>query len=718
MVAPTTPAPQQLSSDQFVKRARKLLDRGYFPLPVGRFDTKREQYKLPWIDGYHGFDAKRATENDIESWPAIVVQKIAEGQRGILSLGIVLPNNVLAMDVDAYKGEHVGAKLDYWATQFGPLPPTYRITARDDSSGIRLYRKPIDYYPQEIRNSGIDWIDQNHRFVMAPGSWHSHAVSKSYSLIVPETGERKVWMPPPASDLPELPESYVKGLESNPHGHRAGSLSDVRDFLDRHTSARRPGSIQGVESLWRRVIVEHGTHEALKQAADMGFNDAAAGNLDARQVYKLLGRLWKSTGRSMREFDDLICWQVIRSESLDSTVTSTKAARDYGTDTRKPMTTNSSAVSDPFDDDDDPFADDDNPLTEARAPIFTVMGPTDWAQPVEPTSFLIRQVLSSDTWGVNSGPEKSLKTHDNQAIAIAVSSGLSLYGHSDFSVKQPEQVLYIVGEGGNKQVRRVLHRMCAAYGLKLHDIQNDRSFPLEVWFGAAPLDSPLLRDELRAQLDRVQPKVVLMESFYNFHPREVSASNLYERGQVIDSYHKLIRSGGEDVVSLLTDHNKKGANELGLQNISMSGQAENSDSWIQRRHRRDPDVVNGDFWLTTSFNGRDWGGSIFDIDWHLGTFNHDLGTHDGQISWEVHRHGGTTGKAALSMDAHILTVITEKPWQLNRESLHRMNFGSRKAVVDSVKNLLQSKLISEDHVSGVRGKVFGPATGPAGGTAG
>lgn len=301
---------------------------------------------------------------------------------------------------------------------------------------------------------------------------------------------------------------------------------------------------------------------------------------------------------------------------------------------------------------------------------------------------------------------------------MAVSSGLSLYGHSDFSVKQPEQVLYIVGEGGNKQVRRVLHRMCAAYGLKLHDIQQDRSFPLEVWFGAAPLDSPLLRDELKEQLDRVQPKVVLMESFYNFHPREVSASNLYERGQVIDSYHKLIRSGGEDVVSLLTDHNKKGANELGLQNISMSGQAENSDSWIQRRHRRDPDVVNGDFWLTTSFNGRDWGGSIFDIDWHLGTFNHDLGTHDGQISWEVHRHGGTTSKAALSMDAHILTVITDKPWQLNRESLHRMNFGSRKAVVDSIKNLLQSKLISEDHVTGVRGKVFGPATGPAGGTAG
>ena len=44
-------------------------------------------------------------------------------------------------------------------------------------------------------------------------------------------------------------------------------------------------------------------------------------------------------------------------------------------------------------------------------------------------------------------------------------------------------------------------------------------------------------------LDRHQPDYVSMESFYNFHPAEVSAANLYERGQVIDAYHKLVRDG-------------------------------------------------------------------------------------------------------------------------------------------------------------------------------
>jgi len=267
--------------------------------------------------------------------------------------------------------------------------------------------------------------------------------------------------------------------------------------------------------------------------------------------------------------------------------------------------------------------------------IFCEFGPPEWAMPVAPTEFLIKGVLCRDTWGVNSGPEKSLKTHDNQAIAIAVATGINLYRNKLFPVTNIGKVLYIVGEGGQKQVFRVLHRMCHAYGINPTDVQKDPTFPLVVAFGAAPLDDDRLRDEIKSLLDRHQPDLVLMESFYNFHPAEVNAANLYERGQVIDSYHKLVREGSSDVVSLLTDHNKKGANELGLRNISMAGQAENSDSWIQRKHRHDPDVAAGEFWLTTSFNGRDWGGSVFDIDWHLGAFDHDAGSHVGDIGWHV-----------------------------------------------------------------------------------
>lgn len=69
--------------------------------------------------------------------------------------------------------------------------------------------------------------------------------------------------------------------------------------------------------------------------------------------------------------------------------------------------------------------------------------------------------------------------------------------------------------------------------------------------GAAPMNVPGFRDELVAMVDEHQPELVLIESFYNFHPSDVETGNLYQRGQVIDSYHRLVRgecTGGDVAV--------------------------------------------------------------------------------------------------------------------------------------------------------------------------
>lgn len=122
-------------------------------------------------------------------------------------------------------------------------------------------------------------------------------------------------------------------------------------------------------------------------------------------------------------------------------------------------------------------------------------------------------MLSTDTWGVNSGPKKSLKTHDNQAIGLAVATGMNLYNDARFPVERPGKVLYIVGEGGDNQIRRTLHRMLAAYGINREDVARDPDFPFVVEFGSAPLDSAKLRDEINRLLDKHQPTLVLTESF-------------------------------------------------------------------------------------------------------------------------------------------------------------------------------------------------------------
>ena len=350
-------------------------------------------------------------------------------------------------------------------------------------------------------------------------------------------------------------------------------------------------------------------------------------------------------------------------------------------------------------------------------PIFRTLSATDLATLDAPTEFLIKRVLKTDTFGVNGGPKKSLKTHDNLAIGLAVATGTNLYNDARFEVPQPRKVLYIVGEGGENQIARIFQRMLKAYGIKPEDV--DSTFPFVAAFGAAPLDSPKLKDEIKRLLDDHQPELTMMESFYNFHPAGVTASNLYERGQLIDEYHKLIRADGSGVTSLLTDHTKKSATGLDLDEISMSGQAENADSWIMRGHRMKPSVQTGDFWLTTSFNGRDWGGTTYDVDWHLGPFNHDKNAHDGTISWDVHDHGAMSGTASAppisTLRTDVLALVNANPWRENRSSLVTKLKKNRQVVINEITTMLVDKIIEEDSPKnrGASGKapVFGP--GPA-----
>jgi hypothetical protein len=64
--------------------------------------------------------------------------------------------------------------------------------------------------------------------------------------------------------------------------------------------------------------------------------------------------------------------------------------------------------------------------------IFREYGPTEWAKPVGPTEFVIPGVLCEDTFGPNAGPKKSLKTHDNGALALSIATGISLYCNDVF----------------------------------------------------------------------------------------------------------------------------------------------------------------------------------------------------------------------------------------------------------------------------------------------
>lgn len=590
------------------------------PLPHGQ--------KWPPPTGFTGHDARLPTHGQLETWR----REYPDG-----NAALYLTDGLLCVDIDNYakKQRPAGRALEVVDEVEGRagcrFPETWALRNRTDGSEKRLYRVPKGLNWRSNLGAGVDLVHAGHRYVNVG--------------INPDTGTPEHWYapdgelsrePPRPQDCTELPDKLVLELMRDANGQEVRGLASVG--AARKLLKALPTGVMdvGVRDLMLRAIrdvngLEGGRHDAtLCHVRDL-VEYGAAGLLGTNTALgalktEFVEAVWDSPGRGTREvaedeFDRmrLNAGQLAGAKSAEELAligSALKAMAPGGIwhpDSIWPATAN-----------------DDYK-------VFRVLGPCEWAADVPDTEFLIAKVLCRDTFGVNAGPKKSLKTHDNQAIAFSVATGTNLYRSEEFPVRHQSVVLYIVGEGGREPVQRTMHRMARAYGLKLSDIQRDPQFPLVAAFGAAPIDSDNFRDDVKRLLDTYQPELVLIESFYNFHPRDVQAGDLYQRGQIIDAYHKFVCTECAGATSLLTDHYRSTgtAKSLDLDSISMAGQAENADSWITRYHRKPPNVPEGEFWLRTGFNSRQWGGTEWQIDWNLGPFNHGVGHHVGEITWDV-----------------------------------------------------------------------------------
>lgn len=267
--APTRlPTPFSLS----VWDLRRLGWLGALPLP---HRAKSEPPK-GWTGGKAG-----------DRWPsgADVTEWLEDARWG--NVGVRLPDGVVGIDVDNYvkpdgthkRGVETMAAL---AGQWGPLPPSWRVTSREDAlNGVRLYRVPPGLkWPGQL-GPGVDVIQVGHRYLVVPPSVHPDT-GMTYRCVAPDG---VVGTLPPPGDLPELPDSWVAGVT---RGVLAGEYVSTDTSVEEYLAALRPGDrcppVARLAERLREAVRSDNRHDAVRDLVMALIGAGAEGHRGVRWV--------------------------------------------------------------------------------------------------------------------------------------------------------------------------------------------------------------------------------------------------------------------------------------------------------------------------------------------------------------------------------------------------------------------------------------------------
>ena len=475
------------------------------------------------------------------------------------------------------------------------------MTARFDGSGIRLYRKPTDWEAQESAGSGIEFIDHNHRYIIAPCCWHHSGYP--YRLRTPDAKQRKPGILVAPSEFPGIPSAYLDGLRRTTRavGGRTASVVEIEAFATQHTAKRAPSYLEPILADYRTDLAPnldntHGpTFNALCRIARESRVGAFSFKPAVRDVRRLATQHYESRGRSFdkADFVRMVGDAVVAAQAENLAALKARVFRDYGTDTR---------------DDDDPF-NEDEPLPWERYPLTTA---TDLAADVTPAQWLVDGVWIERSAGVTAGKKKTFKTWQLHSMAIAIAANKPYL--DEFEVINSGPVLYLCGEGGIDEFKSRHQAIAERSGINRNDLSD---LPFGTMFDVASLSDADFMDAVRHHLDALQPVAVYLDPLYPYHPHDVTTSDVYSRGPMLAKLRQEIESHAALIVG---DHiNKTAPKSLDLDNIGYSGMSQRADSWSLQRHRVPfrSDSINSYAKLEVEFGSRRTGSRRYDIDWHL-----------------------------------------------------------------------------------------------------
>lgn len=178
----------------YEKAALAYFEAGFSPLPaLGKLVIVKQ------ASGRHPI----APKERVEKWSKT---------HSPFNIALRVPPNVLALDIDAYKGDI--ERLEKLEAELGKLPITWNSDSRGGEGGKLLFRIPdhLASYKWESNIAGITVVQHTHRYVMVLPSLNKESDSryKWYmglnGLLVPD------YQIPTVDDLAEMPEAWALSL--------------------------------------------------------------------------------------------------------------------------------------------------------------------------------------------------------------------------------------------------------------------------------------------------------------------------------------------------------------------------------------------------------------------------------------------------------------------------------------------------------------------------
>jgi hypothetical protein len=274
----------------------------------------------------------------------------------------------------------------------------------------------------------------------------------------------------------------------------------------------------------------------------------------------------------------------------------------------------------------------------------------------EPDEFawLISGLLAEPTYGQIAGEMKALKTYLAAMVQIGLAAGVPILDRFKPTTARP--VVAYVGEGSRRPYVRRLRRIASAMGVNLADI------PLYLITDVAPINSVPFSASLCRDLRELEPGLVFIDPYYAYHGTGTKASDLHQEGALLSGLSARCLEAGASL--MVVNHLNQTGSGLDLKRITMAGSGEWVDTWMLVAHREALDVEAGAFKLRLQIGSRQWGGSYWDLDLTVGRFDPETGSHDGEITWQI--HPATSGSPKPSQNdrdsetaLRILSVLTD-----------------------------------------------------------